>query len=340
MPIPQQLAPYSAKLGFPGSETMAKIFAVLYDDPDSIAVAGAMPGSVREIAVKTGLNDQRVRDVVDRLLHKGAINHVLNKGEYYRLFPAMIELRDAVVLCPDYPREFYELWDKLIREEMPLLVPLFKALNLPPLLRVIPIEEAVESSSQVLDADSARTLTKNASLIVAIPCPCRTHQKRIGHSPDCPAPKDVNLCLQINGFAESALDRGVGERLSTEEALRRLALAEEAGLVHTTRNNIKDDYFLCNCCPCCCTSMFLYNQVGYTESYAPSRFRAVLDIEKCLGTGCGVCKAKCSFKAISLDGAVFIDSAKCFGCGNCAHACPVEAITLEEVRPPEFIRRT
>src|SRR5271157_5809454 len=101
MPIPQQLAPYSAKLGFPGSETMAKILAILYDDTDSIAVAGAMPGSVLEIAAKTGLNEQRVRDVVTRLLHKGAISHVLNKGEYYRLFPAMIELRDAVVVCPD-----------------------------------------------------------------------------------------------------------------------------------------------------------------------------------------------------------------------------------------------
>ncbi|MCK7466983.1 MAG: hypothetical protein MZU91_01745 [Desulfosudis oleivorans] len=41
--------------------------------------------------------------------------------------------------------------------------------------------------------------------------------------------------------------------------MRRLTLAEEAGLVHTVRNNVKDDMFMCNCCPCCCTAMFLHN---------------------------------------------------------------------------------
>jgi ferredoxin/DNA-binding Lrp family transcriptional regulator len=340
MPMPSELLPYAEKLGFPESETLARIFAILFKDPNSVAIASALPGSVQDISAKTGLSEERVSKLADRLARMGAIHRVSKKGEYYRLFPAMIELRDAVVVCPDYPKEFFELWDELIREEMPKLIPLFKALGLPPLLRVIPIEDSVEGTSRVLDADSARKLVSAASLIVAIPCPCRTHQKRIGKSPACPAPKDVNLCLQINGFAESALDRGVGERLSTEEALRRLAMAEEAGLVHTTRNNIKDDYFLCNCCSCCCTAMFLHNQIGYDASYAPSRFRARLNSDLCLGAGCSVCKARCSFRAISVDGVVSIDAEKCFGCGNCGYICPVQAITLEEVRSPEFIRRT
>lgn len=339
MPILKQLAPYAAKLGFPESETLRKILAFLFDDPDSIAIAAALPGSVREISAKSGLPEDRVREIAARLAQRGAICS-LKKGEAYKLFPAMIELRDAVVVSPEYPREFFELWDVLIREEMPSLVPLFKALNLPPMLRVIPIEESVESRGQVLDADSARNLVRRASLIVAIPCPCRTHQKRIGKSENCPAPDDVSLCLQINGFAESALDRGVGERLSTEEALRRLTLAEEAGLVHTTRNNIKDDYFLCNCCSCCCTAMFLHNEIGYKASYAPSRFRARLDAGKCIGPDCSLCSEKCLFKAISVDDTVSIDPDKCFGCGNCSHVCPVEAVALEEARPPEFIRRT
>jgi ferredoxin len=298
-----------------------------------------LPGSVREISERTGLTEARVREVAGRLAQRGAICR-LKKGDAYKLFPALIELRDAVVVSPGYPREFFELWDALIREEMPLLVPLFKALNLPPMLRVIPIEESVESKGQVLDADSARNLVRSASLIVAIPCPCRTHQKLIGKSENCPAPDGVNLCLQINGFAESALDRGVGERLSTEEALRRLDLAEEAGLVHTTRNNVKDDYFMCNCCSCCCTAMFLHNEIGYESSFAPSRFRARLDAGKCIGGDCGICRDTCSFGAISIGDEVSFDPEKCFGCGNCAHVCPADAVILEEARPPDFIRRT
>jgi ferredoxin len=86
--------------------------------------------------------------------------------------------------------------------------------------------------------------------------------------------------------------------------------------------------------------MFLHNQVGYDASYAPSRFTARLDTDLCLGAGCGLCKDRCSFRAINVNGEVSIDQEKCYGCGNCAHICPVQAIALEEARPIEFIRRT
>lgn len=338
MPIPHQLIPYATRLGFPDSQTMARIFAILYNEPDSVAIAGAMPGTLQEIAVKTGLGELRVKEIAERLLHTGAISRMPAKSGAYRLFSAMIELRDAVVISPDCPQELFELWDILIRDEMPTLIPLLKSLGLPPMLRVIPIEETVKSASQVLDADSARRIIRAASLITAIPCPCRTQARRVGRSGGCPAPKEVNLCMQINGFAEAVVDRGVGERLSIEEALGRLCLAEEAGLVHTARNNVKDDMFMCNCCPCCCTAIFLHNQLGYDASLAPSRFHALVDAALC--TGCGACVEKCPFHALSVDEVAMVDEKRCMGCGNCAQVCPVEAITLEEARPPEFIRRT
>jgi len=338
MNMPEQLKGYAARLGYPESETMARIFALLFDDAHSVAVAGASPGSVKDIAAKTGLSEEQVQEVAQRLLRRGAISRVLAKGDYYRLYPAMIELRDAVVITPGCPQELFELWDVLIREEMPKLVPALKQLNLPPMLRVIPVEETLESSSTVIDADSARKIVRSATVITAIPCPCRTQAERVGRSKDCIAPKGVSFCMQIGGFAEAALDRGVGERISTEEAERRLALAEEAGLVHTVRNNIKDDMFMCNCCPCCCTAMFLHNQIGYDASLAPSRFRAKVNEGDC--TGCGACADRCSFGAITIEDTAAIDEDTCMGCGNCVLACPVEAFTLEEVRPPEFIRRT
>lgn len=131
MNIPEQLAPYAARLGFPGSEAMARILAILFDDPDSVSVAGAMPGSVADISAKTGMSEQRVSQVTHRLLHKGAISRVISKGQYFRLFPAMIELRDAVVITPDCPQELFELWEVIIRDEMPKIVPMMKSLSLP-----------------------------------------------------------------------------------------------------------------------------------------------------------------------------------------------------------------
>jgi NAD-dependent dihydropyrimidine dehydrogenase PreA subunit len=100
------------------------------------------------VSDRTALPLNRVRDLVEKLKKRGAINRVLAKPDHYRLFPAMIELRDSSIMDPDAPLELFVLWDKLIHEEMPALFSLLKALNPPPMMRVIPIERSVESRGQ------------------------------------------------------------------------------------------------------------------------------------------------------------------------------------------------
>jgi heterodisulfide reductase subunit A-like polyferredoxin len=102
------------------------------------------------------------------------------------------------------------------------------------------------------------------------------------------------------------------------------------------RNNVKKDMFMCNCCSCCCTGLYLVNDLGYAGGVAPSRFRVKLDEDVC--AGCGDCEDRCQFHAISIDETAIIDHEKCYGCGNCAITCPEEALTLEEIRPKEHIR--
>lgn len=337
MPIREEFKPYALKLGFPESETMGRIFEILFDDEESVRLAGALPGSVAELSDRTGLPPERIRELAEKLKTRGAINRLLAKPDHYRLFPAMIELRDASIMDPHAPAELFNLWEKLIHEEMPQLVSLLKALNPPPMMRVIPIERSIEPGGQVLDIDSVRKLFENAELITAIPCPCRTQARRVGKGRECPAPA-TSMCMQIGQFAEAVLDRGLGERLTREEALKRLSEAEEAGLVHLMRNNWKKDMFICNCCSCCCTGLFMINEAGYAASYAPSRFRVRLDEDLC--TGCGICQDRCQFHAITMNGVAAIDTEKCYGCGNCVIKCPAEALVLEEVRPVSHIRIT
>jgi ferredoxin len=249
----------------------------------------------------------------------------------------MIELRDATVVVEEHPKELIALWERLIREEMPALIPVFKELKVPPVLRAVPIEETVQPRGAVLDVDSARRLFSEAALITAAPCPCRTQAKAVGRSPECPAPKDA-VCMQTNGFAEAMIDRGVGERLTNAEALRRIGDAEDAGLVHLMRNNIKEDMFMCNCCSCCCTGLFMINELDYRDAYARSRFVVKYDDDLC--TGCGVCEERCQLHAITMDGRAVVDTDRCFGCGNCALVCRSGALLLVEARPAEWIRRT
>lgn len=336
MPIPDQLKDYAARLGFPGSETMGRILSILFADPEAMRLAAAMPGTAAELSGCAGIPQVRAEAILKDLTRKGVVNHVVRKDSY-RLFPAMIELRDATVMVDEHPQELIALWETLVRTEMPLLIPALKQLNVPPMLRAVPIEETVEPRGAVLDVDSARRIFTEAALITAVPCPCRTQARAVGRSPDCPAPEN-SVCMQTNGFAEAVIDRGIGERLTNAEALERIGQAEDAGLVHLVRNNIKEDMFMCNCCSCCCTGLFMINELAYRDAYARSRFVVKYEEESC--AGCGLCEERCQLHAITMDERAVVDLDKCFGCGNCALVCPSGSLSLVEARPVESIRKT
>ncbi|SHL40998.1 4Fe-4S dicluster domain-containing protein [Desulfatibacillum alkenivorans DSM 16219] len=340
MPLSESLQKYAKKLGYPNSPTMEKILSILFDTEEKQTIASLLPGSIDNLAGRACMHPQDVERVIKELRFMGAVcrNHRLSGGEeVFELYPGVIELRDAVLLTPGIDYSMVEMWDRIIREELPETIPLWRKYKVPPALRTIPIEKTVDSRSTVLDIESAAAIVENAEQIVVLPCVCRSSRHTLNKSPDCPAPEDAHICMLINRFGEEALERGIGAAVSKEEALAKLKLAEEAGLVHMTRNNIKSDLSLCNCCSCCCTGLFLINQIKY-EAFAPSRFRVRLNKEKCLG--CGVCVDRCQFHAIELDEVPKVDPDSCFGCGNCVLTCPAEALILEEIRPREFIRST
>ncbi len=157
-----------------------------------------------------------------------------------------------------------------------------------------------------------------------------------GRGKDCPAPETA-MCMQTDGFANAVVNRGVGETITRDEALKRIGDAEDAGLVHMARNNVKKDMFMCNCCSCCCVGLTYINQFGFAAA-ARSRFQVKHDPDVC--SVCGECEDRCQFHAISVDGEVSVNMDKCYGCGNCVITCPEEALTLVEVRPKEHIRIT
>jgi len=337
MPVPVGLKQYARQLGFPESENLARIFEILLENDYERMVFELLPGNESELADKTGLSATQTRAICEKLFTRGVITQSVDRPGNYRRFPAMIELRDATALWPEADSEIFVLWDRLLSDETPALIPILEKTKAPPMMRVVPIERSVKAQNTVLDADSARAIFREASLISVMPCVCRLIARKNGRGKDCPAP-ETSVCMQTNRFAEGILRRGVGERISNEEALRRIAAAEEAGLVHTVRNNVKDDMIMCNCCACCCTGLYFVHQLGYPQGLAPSRFRATLDESLC--SGCGICAERCQFHAIIVNETASIDIGRCYGCGNCSTVCPNDAITLIEARPPAHIRTT
>ena len=328
---------YASQLGFPESETLARIFEILYDEEDDIKVINATHKhrTLEEIVERTKLPEKRVKEIVEKLMRRGALGHKLGRPDLIRRFSGMIQMRDASVLNPNAPQELFELWEKLLNEEFPQILSKVKHLSISPITRIIPIESSVAVQNTILDADSVRKIFQEADLISVMPCACRTVARKNGRGQNCPAPEEA-VCMQTNAFAETALKWGVGEQISKDDALHRLELAEKAGLVHQVRNNIKKDMFVCNCCSCCCTGLYLVNQLDYLEGISKSRFQVKLDVEAC--NGCGTCEDRCQFHAITVAEVASIDYERCFGCGNCALTCPQEALHLEEVRPIEHIR--
>ena len=336
MPIPAQLVSYAAQLGYPESETLGRIFTILYEGDETLRVVAALPGTAGEVAAKTGLPEGKVATICSKLLMQGRIVVDFKRLNIFRRFPAMIELRDSSVLdAANVSQELYELWERLVTEESVPLIENFKERRIPPMVRVIPIERSVDSPSTVLDVDSARKIFGAADLITAVPCVCRTVAKKNVRGKDCPAPETA-VCMQTNLFSMGVLTRKLGERLTKEEALKRIGDAEDEGLVHMVRNNVQRDMFMCNCCSCCCTGLFFLRGLDFPNAVAPSRFKIKLDEDAC--SGCGICESRCQFKAIKVNGIAKIDMDKCFGCGNCAITCQDKALVLEEVRPKEFIR--
>jgi Pyruvate/2-oxoacid:ferredoxin oxidoreductase delta subunit len=133
--------------------------------------------------------------------------------------------------------------------------------------------------------------------------------------------------------------------ITIEEALKACHQMEDAGQIHISPNTAQITS-TCNCCPCCCVIMQpMKNYGNIYEMLAPSRYRAVVDEEKC--TGCQTCVERCHFDAVEMKKVPgskkmksFIINEHCMGCGLCVFKCPSQAIRLELVRPPAHIPTT
>lgn len=324
---------YSALIGFPGSEILYKIFDILYDGEEDMKILKALPGTVESISQASGIPEERLKPRLEKLWEKGGVQGAMG---YYALIKGLIILRDLSVMWPHTPQKYWELWEEMFTKEHDRHAAFLNSKNYPPAMRVLPVNETVDSQSRILDVDSAAKVFKDARIISAVPCACRLQAAKVGRGQDCPSSPETENCFATNMMAEIIIARGIGKEISKEEALKRLKECEDAGLVHMARNNVAEDMFMCNCCSCCCHGLHMINDGSYTKAFAPSRFQVTFDADLC--TGCGECEDRCQFNAIRVNDIAEIDLDKCFGCGNCVTTCPVEALVLTEVRPVDSIR--
>lgn len=324
-------AQLAEQVGAGESKVVPGIFEALIDESEAkLLLAASPPATVDELAQRTGIAAAKIEAMTDTLFRKGLLfkSKKPDATRYYRV-RHVLQLHDATAVMNDPPRAMLDLWKEYMRTEWEAQSRLVESMLPRPVLRVLPINVALEPSSQILAYDDVSKLIDGAKTIAVTKCSCRVIDGACG--------KPLEVCLQLNRAADYSIERGTGRKLTREEALRILELSEEEGLVHVAENKQALGNVICNCCRDCCLN-WASVRTGLHKFVAPSRFRAVVKAEDC--NGCELCIDRCYFDAMKLvdgDTLAVVDAEKCMGCGVCRDVCVTDAITMEMVRPEEFI---
>jgi ferredoxin len=274
------------------------------------------PEDVATIAARTGRGEAELGEMLEEMARKGCIFRVRDgEKRRYQAFQFIVGLYEFQLNNID--REYAEMLEQYIP---------YLGLSMLPLktkqLRVIPLESSIEAGSAVATYNRVRDLVEQQEVISVQQCICRKEQGLLGHP--CDRPQEVCLCF--GDFARFYIDNGLGRRISVEEALGVLDLAEESALVLCPTNSQKIEAICC-CCPCCCPNLKGAKLMPRPADFVHSYYQAKIDSDLC--SGCALCMDRCQMDAIrELDDAWEVVEGRCIGCGLCVSECPTSAISM------------
>ncbi len=200
-------------------------------------------------------------------------------------------------------------------------------------LRTVPVHRTLEVLHNVAAYEDASEILRKAGKVVVTDCICRKQKRLVGKGCDAP----LEACFMFGSMGQYYVDRGMGREVSTDEAIRILKEAQEAGLV-TQPATAQNPGGMCNCCGCCCGVLSSLKRHSKPAEMVFSNYFAKVNDDLC--TGCETCLDRCHMDAIEITetGTAEINLDRCIGCGLCVATCPEEA--LELAPKPEDQRRT
>ncbi len=191
----------------------------------------------------------------------------------------------------------------------------------PSILKVLPIEKEIPAGTEIAPYESLSKIIDGAKAWAVGDCICKKERAMKGHRCDRP----MEVCMAFAPIENYFNGYFWGRPITKEEAFKILNQAEEAGLVHMVTNVREGQYYVCNCCSCCCGMLKGINEFGIKGAVDQSRFVAVVDEGEC--TSCGACVDRCQVRAIDLGDAAMVND-RCIGCGLCVSSCPSGAIKM------------
>lgn len=190
--------------------------------------------------------------------------------------------------------------------------------------RVIPVNQPVTSSHNVLAYEDARSIIKDARKFAINHCYCRM-AKDVLDEKSCKAPREI--CMAFDFPADFLIRNKIGKEVDCDTMLRKLDLAEKHHLVHVTDNSKSGFTFMCHCCGCCCGFLTSLNVYNLKPPLFVSSWIIEWDPQAC--DHCGKCARSCQLNALSwVNKNTLYNENRCIGCGGCVSVCPNDALRL------------
>ena len=316
-------------IGFPKTEEAMEILKTLYT-PEEAELALKLPMTSKpfeEIVKEIGEDPEELRKKLDRMAEKGTVFTVEREGKrLYRMLPSLVGFSET----PFWPGKRDERTEKLAplwREYFEKRFSYEIGDRKQPIMRVIPVDVAISSRSQILPYEDIKELLKQNRYFAVANCPCRQIAHYVGEGCN----HSLEVCLHFDSLGEYIVEHGMGREITREECLEILRKCNEEGLVHTTENHQGKLTTICNCCGDCCVFFRALKHSKLPRALARSNYVSRVDADLCVA--CGTCAERCPMEAITVNDYAVVDEERCVGCGVCYPTCPQEAITL--VRKPE-----
>lgn len=318
--LQQRLDLYS--IGFPATASgiEIKILKKLFSEPDAALFLALTPKleTAEQVAPRIGRTPAEVAVQLDAMAEKGLLFRVRRNGTAkYGAIPFVHGLFEFQVkdLDPELAQMVEDYHKQGFSKVFGNIGGMF--------LRTVPIEKAIEVKHQVAAYDDAVKILEQTESIVIADCICRKQKQAIGQG----CGKAMEACFMFGSMGQYYVDRGMGRRVDTAEAIAILKAAQDSGLV-TQPATAQNPGGMCNCCGDCCGVLSSIKKFPKPAEIVISNHFARVD--KSLCTGCETCVDRCQMEAIAMDGDGLADvnPDRCIGCGLCVTTCPTEAIAL------------
>ena len=285
-----------------------------------------------QVAERTGRAPEGLEEALTSMAEQGQLFMIeLGPTRFFRMMPWVFGIYEFQIGRMD--KEFAEL----VNAYAPVYGrPFFS--NTPQLMKTLAVETTLPVHQESLPYEKVSAIIESGLSFLVNECICKKEKGLLG----APCDRPLDVCLAIAPIP-GVFDKSPRGRLITkDEAYQLLEKAEEAGLVHLTSNVQVGQYFICNCCKCCCGVLKAIHEYGIPAPLViNSRYYARIDEDACIG--CGLCRdERCQVNAIeTADDVCRIIPERCIGCGLCIRTCPADAIGLlrkdpEKISTPPF----